>query len=83
MFGYICMSRPKDISNTELMEPMAYGSDKDPEPDMLLHSRGATLFESIEEARKALKDTLIKADLMGHEWPSNRIYSFVPVRSKS
>lgn len=80
--GYIVLMYPKKMRQHGFGAPMAYGSEGDPSPELLLRDRGATLFESEREASDALSATLKKAEADGCEWPERYTYDVVPcVRS--
>lgn len=83
--GYIVMCAPKKKHGAEFFAPLAYGIGEDvdePGPDMLLRDRGATLFDTQEDAQAALKDTLTRATAAGHFWPKNYQYAVTTVYAK-
>ncbi len=77
--GYFCAAFAKD-GDDGFMIPLAYGDSRLPEQDMLLRDRGASVFPTLEDARRALQATLKRADELEHEWPSLFLFDFIPVR---
>lgn len=69
--GYIVMSAnlPKNGASPKFFAPLSYGRNGEPSPEQLLRRGRATLFESQDEAIKAVNATLKRAKDEGALWP--------------
>lgn len=78
MTYYIIMMTRKDFKQPafkHLAEPMSYGRDGDIAPDRLLVRNRATLFESEDSAREALRKTLEAES--ENPWPHENYFTII------
>lgn len=80
--GYIVVIKAKKgRAYVEQYEVLGYGEDRDPSPDTLLRDRGASIFDTREQALKEIRDTkALRED--GNAWIDNWEFGIITAHKR-